>query len=401
MNYSKFFQDSINKLKEQNNYREFINISRICGKFPFAIDNKSKEEVIVWCSNDYLGLSQNKDSIFQVKETLDFYGIGSGGTRNISGTNNPLVELEKAMADLHKKEMAIVFSSGYVANESALKALSKIIPNLVIFSDEKNHASIIYGIKNSGLKKHIFKHNDIDDLENLLKQYDKTQPKLIIFESVYSMDGDFGDMAEIINLAKKYNCLTYVDEVHGVGLYGDDGSGISGKLNLADDLDIIQGTFGKAFGGIGGYIAGSKTIIDAIRSYAPGFIFTTAMPPMIAAGILNNVRYSRNNNNLRINHKEKVEKLKSELKKAGIKIMQNQSHIVCVIIGDSKKCKEISELLLQDYQIYIQHINFPTVDIGTERLRIIPTPLHSDEMILDLVKALKESFAKLNIEQNG
>ncbi len=397
MDYSKFFQSSVDKLKDQDNYREFLDISRICNKFPYAKNNKNNQEIIVWCSNDYLGLGQNEDAIKAAQKAALEFGIGSGGTRNISGTNHPLVELEEEMAKLHKKEMAIVFSSGYVANESSIKALGKIIPDLVIFSDQKNHASIIHGIKNSGLKKHIFKHNNMEDLEKLLAYYDVSQPKLIIFESVYSMDGDFGKMAEIINLAKKYNALTYVDEVHGVGLYGLDGSGISGKLDLGDKIDLIQGTFGKAYGGVGGYIAGSKLVVDAIRSYAPGFIFTTSMPPMTASAILSNVKYLTRDNSLRNQHQDRVKKLKLELEKAGIKIITNDSHIISVTIGNAALCKKVSKILLEEYNIYIQNINFPTVDIGSERLRIVPTPLHNDEMIKNLVLALKDIFKQLNI----
>ena len=401
MDYNAFFANSINKLKSKDNYREFLDISRVCGKFPYAINNKNNKEVIVWCSNDYLGLGQNEDAILASQNAAAKFGVGSGGTRNISGTNQPLVDLEKEMADLHKKEMSIVFTSGYVANESSIKALAKIIPNLIIFSDQKNHASIIYGIKNSGLEKRIFKHNDMEDLENLLKQYDESQPKIIIFESVYSMDGDFGKIAEINNLAKKYNVLTYVDEVHGVGLYGKNGSGLVGKLGLEHEIDIIQGTFGKAYGGIGGYIAGSQLVIDAIRSHAPGFIFTTAMSPVISSAILNNVKHLRKNNDLRIKHQEKVQKLKEKLKKAQIEIIKNQSHIISIIIGNATLCKAVSKILLDEYGIYVQNINFPTVEIGSERLRIIPTPLHSDKMIDDLVIALKAIFTKLNFIQNG
>lgn len=401
MDYNSYFSDSINKLKDEDNYRQFLDISRICGDFPHAINNTNNKKIIVWCSNDYLGLGQNQDAIKAAQDGALEFGVGSGGTRNISGTNHPLVELEEEMADLHKKEMAIIFSSGYVANESSIKALAKIIPDLVVFSDEKNHASIIHGIKNSGLKKHIFKHNDMSHLENLLSEYDKNQPKVIIFESVYSMDGDFGNIEEIKNLAKKYNALTYVDEVHGVGLYGQKGSGLVGKLNLEDEIDIIQGTFGKAYGGIGGYIAGNKLVIDAIRSYAAGFIFTTAMPPMTAKAILNNVKLLKKDHILRQKHQEKVKNLKEKLEKAGIGVIENQSHIISIIIGDAALCKKVSQILLEKYDIYVQNINFPTVERGSERLRIIPTPLHSDQMIVDLVVAISEIFQDLKIKQNG
>lgn len=400
MDYNTFFANSINKLKQENNYREFLDISRVCGDFPYAINNKSGKKIIVWCSNDYLGLGQNKDAIRAAQEAAEKFGVGSGGTRNISGTNQPLVELEKEIAALHKKELAVIFSSGYVANESSIKALAKIIPNLIIFSDQKNHASIIHGIKNSGLQKHIFKHNDMEDLENLLKEYDETHPKLIIFESVYSMDGDFGKVAEIYDLAKKYNCLTYIDEVHGVGLYGKNGAGLAGQLGYEDKIDIIQGTFGKAYGGIGGYVAGSSIVIDAIRSYAPGFIFTTSMSPIVSSAILNNVKFLQQNDDLRLKHREKVRKLKEKLEIAKIKIIKNESHIVSIIIGEAALCRKVSQILLEDYGIYVQNINFPTVDMGSERLRIIPTPLHTDQMIEDLVEALKSIFTQLKIQQN-
>ena len=400
MNYLNFFTESTKKLKDQGNYREFLNISRLCGKFPYAINNKNQKKITVWCSNDYLGLGQDKAAILEACDAAHKFGIGSGGTRNISGTNHPLIELENEIADLHNKEKAIIFSSGYVANESTIKALSKIIPNLVIFSDSKNHASIIYGIQNSGLKKHVFKHNDMVDLENMLQKYNKSQPKIIIFESVYSMDGDFGKMQEIIDLAKKYNALTYVDEVHGVGLYGKDGSGVSGENGLADKIDFIQGTFGKAYGGVGGYLAGSFNMIDAVRSYAPGFIFTTSMSPMIAQAILHNIKYLKDNDQLRKKHKERVSKLKNALKNSKIDVLDHGSHIIPIIIGDAIKCKQVSDLLLNDYDIYIQNINFPTVDFGSERLRIIPTPLHSDEMINDLVQALVKIFDQLSIKKD-
>jgi 5-aminolevulinate synthase len=400
MNYESFFKQSIDKLIASSNYREFLDISRICGKFPLAKNHKNNKEIVVWCSNDYLGLGQSQRAIDEIIKTIKQTGIGAGGTRNLSGTNHPIIELENEIAQLHSKEAGLVFTSGYVANDATIVALAKIIPNLVIFSDEKNHASIINGIKNSRLEKQIFRHNDANHLEELLKQYELDHPKIIIFESVYSMYGDFSSMAEIIALAKKYNALTYIDEVHSVGLYGKDGAGLAQEFGLADQIDIIQGTFAKAFGGIGGYITSTKLIVDAVRSYAPGFIFTTAIPPMIAAGIVSNIRYLKTSDRENKEHKEKVAKLKNALQKNSIKIIHNNSHIIAVPIRDPILVQKISKMLLDDYNIYIQHINFPTVPKGEEMLRIIPTPLHSDQMINDLVNAMVAIFKKLNISGN-
>ena len=390
MSYDNFFYDIINHLISENRYREFLDISRIKGRFPIAINNSNGKEIVVWCSNDYLGMGQSDAAIAAAITTTNQTGIGSGGTRNISGTSHQLIILEKEVADLHSKEAALVFSSGYIANDATISALAKIIPDLVIFSDQRNHASIINGIKNSGAQKQIFRHNDIIHLEELLKLYKLEQAKLIIFESIYSMDGDFGEIAKIIDLAAKYQALTYIDEVHGVGLYGKNGGGLAQKFGLDHKIDIIQGTFGKAFGGVGGYIAANKIIIDALRCVASGFIFTTSMPPMLAAGIAANISHLRNSDSERQNHQKKVRQLKALLKDAGIKIIDNQSHIIAIIIGDAALCREVSKRLLSEYNIYIQHINYPTVARGQERLRIIPTPFHSDEMIMELVAALKE-----------
>ena len=394
MNYQQFFQSTIDQLTKQNRYRDFLDISRLCGQFPYAvkgsIDNKNGQKIVVWCSNDYLGLGQNPLAIDAAIDAVKCFGVGSGGTRNISGNNHPLIELEQQIANLHQKEAGLVFSSGYVANEAVIGSLAKIIPNLVIFSDQKNHASIIKGIKNSNLEKQIFRHNDVQHLEELLQSYPLDRPKIIIFESVYSMDGYFGKVLEIINLAKKYQALTYIDEVHGVGLYGKNGAGLCEELGVADQIDIIQGTFAKAFGGIGGYITACKTIIDAVRCVASGFIFTTSMPPAIAAAIKTNIIHIIKSPQLRELHRQKVLKLKQRLLENNIKIIPNQSHIISVIIGDAFKAKQISKSLLEDHNIYIQHINYPTVAVGEERLRIIITPLHSDEMIDDLISALKK-----------
>ena len=390
MNYQKLFQSVIDQLTAQNRYRDFLDISRICGQFPWAVNNKNGRKITVWCSNDYLGLGQNQLAIDAAAAALKQFGVGSGGTRNISGSNHPLIELEQQVAKLHSKEAGLVFSSGYVANEAAISSLAKIIPNLVIFSDQKNHASIISGIKHSKLEKQIFRHNDMEHLEELLKSYPLERPKIIIFESVYSMDGHFGKASEIINLAKKYQTLTYIDEVHGVGIYGKNGAGLCEELGLADQIDIIQGTFAKAFGGVGGYIAASGTIINAIRSVASGFIFTTSMPPSIAAAVKANIQHIINSPSLRELHRQKVLKLKQKLAENNIKIINNQSHIISVMINDALKAKQISQSLLENHNIYIQHINYPTVAVGSERLRIIITPLHSDEMIDDLIVALNK-----------
>jgi len=384
----RYFFETISKLKEENRYRQFVSISRSCGSFPYAVNNKNQKQIVIWCSNDYLGMGQNPQAIAEAKNALDLYGIGSGGTRNISGTSHILIELENIIASVHDKEGACLFASGYVANDASIQALAKILPDLIIFSDQKNHASIISGINNSKAKKHIFKHNDPDDLENLLKQYPLESNKIIIFESVYSMDGDFGKIAEIINLAKKYQSLTYIDEVHAVGLYGSRGGGLSQELNLANDIDLIEGTFAKGFGAIGGYIAGDKIVIDAIRSLASGFIFTTSLPPAIASAIISNVKHLQNSNSERENLHRNVKKLKSLLKINNINFVDNQSQIISIRIGNALLAQKISQKLLEDFNIYVQHINYPTVAKGDERLRITASALHTDKMIEDLVIAL-------------
>jgi len=389
MLFKKYFTQTINLFKEENRYREFIDIARICGDFPYAINKKNNQKIVVWCSNDYLGMGQNQAAIDSAINALKSYGIGAGGTRNISGTNTTIVELEKETAKLHNKESSLIFVSGYVANDTSIQALVKIIPDLVIFSDQKNHASIISGTRNSKAEKQIFQHNDIDHLEELLKKYPKDRAKIIIIESVYSMDGDFGKILEIIDLAKKYNALTYVDEVHAVGLYGKTGAGFCQELGVMDQIDIIQGTYAKAFGSVGGYIAAKKEIIDAIRLCANGFIFTTAMPPMIAAANITNLRYLQENSEEREKMHQNVLILKNKLLQAKINPISNHSHIISIIIGDAKKAEEISKNLLEKFNLYVQHINFPTVEKKTERLRITASPFHNEEMIDNSVFALK------------
>ena len=387
-NFEKYFIKAIEDLKSENRYREFVDIARICGEFPFAINNKNGKKIVVWCSNDYLGMGQNPQAILQAKKALEDYGVGSGGTRNISGNNSPIIDLEKTVADLHKKQGGLVFSSGYTANEGAIQALVKIIPDLILFSDANNHASIIAGVRNSGAKKHVFRHNDLNHLEELLKNYSLSQPKIIIFESVYSMDGDFGKIIEIVELAKKYQALTYIDEVHAVGLYGDSGAGLTEKFSTQDQIDIIQGTFAKGFGTVGGYITSSKIIIDAIRSYASPFIFSTSIPPSIAVASKINIEYLTKSTIEREKLFINVAQVKKRLLENKINIFENNSHIVSVRIGDAKKAKIISQKLLEDFDIYVQHINYPTVAKGDERLRITPGALHNQKMIDDLIFAL-------------
>ena len=389
-NFEKYFIKAIEDLKSENRYREFVDIARICKEFPFAINKKNGKKIVVWCSNDYLGMGQNPQAILQAKKALEDYGIGSGGTRNISGNNSPILDLEKTVANLHKKQSGLVFSSGYVANDGAIQALVKIIPDLIIFSDAKNHASIIAGVKNSGAKKHVFRHNDLNHLEELLKNYDLSQPKLIIFESVYSMDGDFGKIAEIVAIAKKYQALTYIDEVHAVGLYGETGAGLTEQFAMQNHIDIIQGTFAKGFGSVGGYITSSQIIIDAIRSYASPFIFSTSMPPSIAVACKVNIEHLIKSKIEREKLFANVAEVKKRLLENKINIFENNSHIISVRIGDAKKAKIISQKLLENFDIYVQHINYPTVAKGDERLRITPSALHNQKMIDDLILALTQ-----------
>ena len=385
------FQQTLEKLKQEGKYRVFNDILRERGKFPKAIwyGKYAIKEIVNWCSNDYLGMGQNKIVIDAMHTALDQTGAGSGGTRNIGGTSHYHVALEHELASLHSKESALLFSSAYVANEWSLVALKQIIPDIVFVSDSNNHASIIQGIRHSGADKVIFKHNDMIDLEDKLKNVSGTP--CIVFESVYSMDGDVSPVLDICNLADQYGAMTYIDEVHAVGLYGEQGAGYLEKLNLQERVDIVNGTLGKAFGVQGGYIAGCADVIDAIRSVASGFIFTTSSSPVMAAGALASIKYLRDNNQLRETHQERARKLKHRMIKAGLEPMEcSTTHIVPLLIGDAKKCKAISDALLNDHGIYAQPINYPTVPEGTERLRFAPTPFHTDGMIEDLIKALKE-----------
>ncbi len=391
MDYNSRIEEALSSLHEEGRYRVFQNIRRINQQFPIAIWTKpdgSQKEIAVWCGNDYLGMGQHPVVLDAMKTAVDTAGAGSGGTRNISGTTVYHQELEAEIADLHSKERAIVFTSAYNANEATLSVLPRLFPGLTILSDELNHASMIEGIRHGNCSKKIFRHNDVAHLRELLEELPKDAPKLIAFESIYSMDGDFGPIREICDLADEFNALTYIDEVHAVGMYGPRGGGVAERDGLSDRIDIINGTLGKAFGVMGGYIATSEKMADAVRSFAPGFIFTTSLPPAVAAAAAASVRHVKTDQALRDSQQEKARVLKSRLKALGLPIDDHGSHIVPVHVGNPVKCKMLSDMLLEDYGIYVQPINFPTVPRGTERLRFTPSPVHSDKMLNDLVDAL-------------
>ncbi len=400
IDYSSTFENYLDKIRQENRYREFIGIERQAGNFPHALYKYGNEttKVVMWCINDYLGMSQHEQVLEAAKLALKNCGVGSGGTRNIGGNNLSLLELEQELTSLHKKEATLIFTSGYVANDTTLTSLVKIMPDLIFFSDEANHASIIAGIRNSRAEKFIYRHIDPEHLEQLLAGVEISRPKIIVFESTYSMNGLISPVEKIIKLAKKYNALTFIDEVHSVGLYGNEGAGIAEQLGLASEIDIIQGTLAKAYGTIGGYITSSNQFIEAIRLSAPGFIFTTSLPPVIAKAATASIKYLRKSDKERIIHQQVVGKVKQALDDAQIQYFKNDSHIIPIIIGDPIKAKQASHLLLTKHKIYVQHINFPTVPKGTERLRIIPTPGHSDQMIQDLILALIKVFEELDIQ---
>jgi 5-aminolevulinate synthase len=380
----------------------FNNITRKRGEFPKAVFNNElgiKSDVTIWCSNDYLGMGQHPEVIDAFVNAAKAVGAGAGGTRNISGTSSYHVELERELCNFHHKEAALIFTSGYIANECALSTLARFLPGCIVYSDANNHASMIEGIKNGKSDKHIWRHNDVDHLEFLLKQSPKEQPKIVAFESVYSMDGDLCPIKEIIKVSKKYNALTYLDEVHGVGLYGEHGGGLSEKMNVTSELDIIEGTLAKGFGIMGGYIAASKNIADVIRSFAPGFIFTTSMPPSIAAAAIASIRVVKNNNSLRLELHERANKLKQFMLSKNLPIIKNDSHIVPLLVKDSARCKEISDILLNEFSIYVQPINYPTVPKGTERLRFTPTPYHDDSKMEYLVDCLDQIWLELKLSR--
>ena len=390
MDFDALFADQLDLLKKEGNYRIFAELERQCGAFPKAksYDENSPENVTVWCSNDYLGMGQSQIVKDAMKDVIDTNGCGAGGTRNISGTNHHHVLLEKELADLHQKEAALLFTSGYVSNWASLGTLGSKLPNAVILSDAANHASMIEGIRHSRADKVIWKHNDPEDLDRKLKAIGPERPKIVAFESVYSMDGDISPMEEIVEVAESHNAMTYLDEVHAVGLYGPRGGGISEELGLSERITLIEGTLGKAYGVMGGYITGSEVLCDFIRSFASGFIFTTALPPAIAAGARASIAHLKSSELERKRQQRQVRKLRSDLDRAGIPHMNNSSHIIPVMIKDPVKCKMLSDILMQDYGIYVQPINYPTVPKGTERLRFTPSPLHSDADIDHLVSAL-------------
>ena len=401
MNYDNIFKSAIERLHDEGRYRVFIDILRTKGSFPNAhcFGGNGPKPITVWCSNDYLCMGQN-DAVVQAMETaLREVGAGSGGTRNISGNTHYHTELEAELASLHGKEASLLFTSGYVSNEAALSTLGRLLPGCVIFSDELNHASMIAGIKSSGCEKRVFRHNDLDHLEELLAAEDPEAPKLIAFESVYSMDADIAPIAAVCDLADKYNALTYLDEVHAVGMYGEHGGGISERDQVADRLTIIEGTLGKAFGVMGGYIAADQTIVDCIRSYAPGFIFTTSLSPVLVAGALASVRHLKASDEERHAQQEAAAMLKAKFASAGLPAMPSETHIVPLLVGCPVRTKKISDILLAEYGIYVQPINFPTVPRGTERLRFTPGPHHSAEMMDELVGALTEIWSRLELRK--
>jgi 5-aminolevulinate synthase len=401
VNYDQIFDAAIDRLHAEGRYRVFIDILRNKGAFPnarcFAGHNGPKP-ITVWCSNDYLTMGQHPKVIAAMEEALHDVGAGSGGTRNIGGNTHYHIDLEAELADLHGKEGALLFTSGYVSNDATLSTLAKILPGCVIFSDELNHASMIAGIRNSGAEKKVWRHNDVEHLEQLLAETDPSLPKLIAFESVYSMDGDVAPIHAICDLADKYNALTYIDEVHAVGMYGPRGGGITDRDEAAHRITIIEGTLGKAFGVMGGYIAADKRVIDVIRSYAPGFIFTTSLSPVLVAGVLASVRHLKSSSAERDAQQAGAARLKALFAEAGLPVMPSTTHIVPLMIGDPVRAKQIADILLAEYGVYVQPINFPTVPRGTERLRFTPGPGHTEEMMRDLTKALVEIWDRMELD---
>jgi 5-aminolevulinate synthase len=399
MNYDAYFAGALAQLRDERRYRVFADLERLAGRFPHAIwhSPQGPRDVIVWCSNDYLGMGQHPKVIGAMVETATRMGTGAGGTRNIAGTNHPLVDLERELADLHRKEAALVFTSGYVSNETGISTIAKLLPNCLILSDELNHNSMIEGVRQSKCEKQIFRHNDMAHLEDLLRAVDPSRPKLIVFETLYSMDGDIAPTDRICDLAERYRAMTYADEVHAVGMYGPRGGGQAEQQGTMARIDVIEGTLAKAFGCLGGYITASSALCDAVRSYAPGFIFTTALPPPICAAATAAIRHLKASSFERERHQERAARVKAVLNAAGLPVMPNDTHIVPVFVGEPEKCKEATDLLLAEHGIYIQPINYPTVPKGSERLRITPTPYHADAVIDALAEALVDVWERLEL----
>jgi 5-aminolevulinate synthase len=399
MDYNQFFNNALGRLHDERRYRVFADLERIAGRFPYAVwhSPKGASNVVIWCSNDYLGMGQHPKVVGAMVETATRVGTGAGGTRNIAGTNHPLVQLEAELADLHGKEAALLFTSGYVSNQTGIPTIARLIPNCLILSDALNHNSMIEGIRQAGCERVIFRHSDMGHLEELLIAAGPNRPKLIACESLYSMDGDIAPLAKICNLAEKYGAMTYVDEVHAVGMYGARGGGIAERDGVMDRIDVLEGTLAKAFGCLGGYIAAKAEIVDAVRSYAPGFIFTTALPPPICSAATAAIRHLKASSWERERHQDRAARTKAILSAAGLPVMSSDTHIVPLFVGDPERCKKASDMLLEEHGIYIQPINYPTVAKGTERLRITPTPYHEDGLIDALAEALLQVWDRLGL----